>query len=228
MVIELKNVGKTYSAGKDEEVKALSGVDLKIEQGEFICIFGVSGSGKSTLLHLIGAMDTPTEGSVEYDGKNIAKLSDKEQARFRNENIGFLFQDYALIPYRSVEDNLKIPLYFSKFKASEFKEIINKKLEEVGMSQYLRRKVSSLSGGQKQKVALARALTCNPSVILCDEPTGALDSKSSEEILNLLLNIKKNGTTVIVVTHNMMFEDYSDRNIYIKDGQLSKKKSTRP
>lgn len=228
MVIELKNVGKTYSAGKDEEVKALSGVDLKIEQGEFICIFGVSGSGKSTLLHLIGAMDTPTEGSVEYDGKNIAKLSDKEQARFRNENIGFLFQDYALIPYRSVEDNLKIPLYFSKFKASEFKEITNKKLEEVGMSQYLRRKVSSLSGGQKQKVALARALTCNPSVILCDEPTGALDSKSSEEILNLLLNIKKNGTTVIVVTHNMMFEDYSDRNIYIKDGQLSKKKSTRP
>lgn len=221
MVIELKNVGKTYNVGKDEEVKALSGVDLKIEQGEFICIFGVSGSGKSTLLHLIGAMDTPTEGSVEYDGKNVAKLSDKEQACFRNENIGFLFQDYALIPYRSVEDNFMIPLYFSKFKACEFKEITNKKLEEVGMSQYLRRKVSSLSGGQKQKVALARALACNPSVILCDEPTGALDSKSSEEILNLLLNVKKNGTTLIVVTHNMMFEDYSDRNIYIKDGHIS-------
>ncbi len=221
MVIELKKVGKTYNAGRNEEVKALSNVNLRVEQGEFMCIFGVSGSGKTTLLHLMGAMDTPTEGSVTYDGQNIAELSDKEQAFFRNDNIGFLFQDYALIPYRTVEDNLKIPLYFSKKKPNEFKGIINKKLEEVGMSSYLKRRVSNLSGGQKQKVAMARALICNPSVILCDEPTGALDSKSSEEILNLLLKIKENGTTVIVVTHNMMFENYSDRNIYIKDGQIS-------
>ena len=189
MVIELKNVGKTYNAGKDEEVKALSNVDLKIGQGEFICIFGVSGSGKSTLLHLIGAMDTPTEGTITYDDVEIGKMKDNAQSRFRNDNIGFLFQDYALIPYRSVEDNLKIPLYFSKYKPNEFKDIINKRLEEVGMSKYLKRRVSNLSGGQKQKVALARALMCDPSVILCDEPTGALDSASSEEILKLLLKL---------------------------------------
>lgn len=221
MVIELKNVGKTYNAGKAEEIKALSDVDMKVEQGEFICVFGVSGSGKSTLLHLLGAMDTPTEGVVTYDDVNVGRMKDKEQSRLRNDKIGFLFQDYALIPYRSVEDNLKIPLYFSKYKPNEFNRIISKKLEEVGMSEYLKRRVNSLSGGQKQKVAIARALVCNPSVILCDEPTGALDSKSSEEILNLLLQINKNGTTVIVATHNMMFEDYSDRNIYIKDGHIS-------
>ena len=220
MVIELKNVGKTYNAGRDEEVKALSNVDLKIGQGEFICIFGVSGSGKSTLLHLIGAMDTPTEGTITYDDVEIGKMKDNAQSRFRNDNIGFLFQDYALIPYRSVEDNLKIPLYFSKYKANEFKDIINKRLEEVGMSKYLKRRVSNLSGGQKQKVALARALMCDPSVVLCDEPTGALDSASSEEILKLLLKVKEQGTTVIVVTHNMMFENYSDRNIHIKDGYI--------
>ena len=220
MVIELKNVGKTYNAGKDEEVKALSNVDLKIRQGEFICIFGVSGSGKSTLLHLIGAMDNPTEGTITYDDVEIGKMKDNAQSRFRNDNIGFLFQDYALIPYRSVEDNLKIPLYFSKYKPNEFKGIINKRLEEVGMSKYLKRRVSNLSGGQKQKVALARALMCDPSVILCDEPTGALDSASSEEILKLLLKVKEQGTTVIVVTHNMMFENYSDRNIHIKDGHI--------
>lgn len=221
MKIELNGVSRSYCNGSNAAVNALNKVNLTIEQGSFICIMGVSGSGKTTLLNLIGAIDVPTEGRITYDGIEISRLSDAKRSSFRNDNIGFLFQDYALIGYRSVEDNLKIPLYFSEHRLREFDEIITDRLRLLGMLDYRRRKVNTLSGGQKQKVALARALVCNPSVILCDEPTGALDSASTKEIIEILLRLKDKGITIVVVSHDPVFTQYSDRNLFIKDGVVS-------
>lgn len=222
MIIELKNVSKTYHVGKKEKIKALNDVSLKIEQGLFACVLGVSGSGKSTLLHIMGAIEEPSNGSVTYDGIDISKYNDKKRSKFRNKNIGFLFQDYALIPYKSVEDNLRVPLYFSDYKLRDFDSIINEKLGEIGLLEYRKRRINSLSGGQKQKVALARALVCNPSVILCDEPTGALDTCSTKEIVDLLHRINERGTTIVVVTHNPLFAENTDLNIQIEDGYVRK------
>lgn len=222
MIIELKNVSKTYHVGKKEKIKALNDVSLKIEQGLFACVLGVSGSGKSTLLHIMGAIEEPSNGSVTYDGIDISKYNDKKRSKFRNKNIGFLFQDYALIPYKSVEDNLRVPLYFSDYKLKDFDSIINEKLGEIGLLEYRKRRINSLSGGQKQKVALARALVCNPSVILCDEPTGALDTCSTKEIVDLLHRINERGTTIVVVTHNPLFAENTDLNIQIEDGYVRK------
>ncbi len=221
MKIELNGVSRSYRNGSNAAVNALNKVNLTIEQGSFICIMGVSGSGKTTLLNLIGAIDVPTEGRITYDGIDISRLSDAKRSSFRNENIGFLFQDYALIEYRSVEDNLKLPLYFSEHRPGEFDKIVTDRLRMLDMSDFRKRKVNTLSGGQKQKVALARALVCNPSVILCDEPTGALDSASTKEIIELLLRLKDKGITIVVVSHDPVFTQYSDRNLLIKDGVVS-------
>jgi len=218
MKIELNGVSRSYRNGSNAAVNALNKVNLTIEQGSFICIMGVSGSGKTTLLNLIGAIDVPTEGRITYDGIDISRLSDAKRSSFRNENIGFLFQDYALIEYRSVEDNLKLPLYFSEHRPGEFDKIVTDRLRMLDMSDFRKRKVNTLSGGQKQKVALARALACNPSVILCDEPTGALDSASTKEIIEILLGLKDKGITVVVVSHDPIFTEYADRNLFIKDG----------
>lgn len=221
MNIEFKNVYKEYTTDLVTSVKALNDVNVLIEQGTFVCVLGVSGSGKTTLLHLMGAIDIPSAGIITYDGQDLSKLSDQKRSEFRNKNIGFLFQDYALVPYKSVEDNLRIPLYFSDFRQKEFDRIIDEKLKMVGMSDYKKRKARSLSGGQKQKVALARALICEPQIILCDEPTGALDSASTDEVLRILLDIKSKGTTLVVATHNPIFAKYSDRILNIKDGSIS-------
>ncbi len=218
MKIELNGVSRSYRNGSNAAVNALNKVNLTIEQGSFICIMGVSGSGKTTLLNLIGAIDVPTEGRITYDGIEISRLSDAKRSSFRNKNIGFLFQDYALIEYRSVEDNLKLPLYFSEHRPGEFDKIVTDRLRMLDMSDFRKRKVNTLSGGQKQKVALARALACNPSVILCDEPTGALDSASTKEIIEILLGLKDKGITVVVVSHDPIFTEYADRNLFIKDG----------
>ena len=218
MKIELNGVSRSYHNGSNAAVNALNKVNLTIEQGSFICIMGVSGSGKTTLLNLIGAIDVPTEGRITYDGIDISRLSDAKRSSFRNKNIGFLFQDYALIEYRSVEDNLKLPLYFSEHRPGEFDKIVTDRLRMLDMSDFRKRKVNTLSGGQKQKVALARALACNPSVILCDEPTGALDSASTKEIIEILLGLKDKGITVVVVSHDPIFTEYADRNLFIKDG----------
>lgn len=219
MKIVLKDLSKTYEVEKNK-VDALNGVNLTINQGDFIAVCGVSGSGKSTLLNLLGGMDKPTSGEILCDDLDITKQKDKELSEFRNKNIGFVFQDYALIPYRSVYENLEVPLMFSRIPRKEYKAIINKTIEQVGLADLLKRKVSTLSGGQKQRVAIARALVCDPMMILADEPTGALDSKSKQEVIDLLIKVNEMGKTIIVVTHDNDVAQSAKRIINIKDGKI--------
>lgn len=220
MNIELEKVSKVYRTGKDIEVKALDSVDLKIDQGDYLAVCGVSGSGKSTLLHLIGCLDLPTEGKVLLDGKNTAEMKDAERAAIRNSKIGFVFQDYALIPYRTVYENLIIPAYFSNVRRKQFGPMVDKVLDVVGMKDYLKRRVDTLSGGQKQRVAIARALMLDPDIILADEPSGALDSKNKTELIELFKTINESGKTIIVVTHDFEMAEAAQKIITIKDGTL--------
>ncbi|MCR4670769.1 MAG: ABC transporter ATP-binding protein [Saccharofermentans sp.] len=220
MNIELEKVSKVYRTGKDIEVKALDSVDLKIDQGDYLAVCGVSGSGKSTLLHLIGCLDLPTEGKVLLDGKNTAEMKDAERAAIRNSKIGFVFQDYALIPYRTVYENLIIPAYFSNVRRKQFGPMVDKVLDVVGMKDYLKRRVDTLSGGQKQRVAIARALMLDPDIILADEPSGALDSKNKTELIEFFKTINESGKTIIVVTHDFEMAEAAQKIITIKDGTL--------
>lgn len=219
MEINIKNASKTYVAGKNN-VNALNGVNLTINQGDYIAICGVSGSGKSTLLNIIGGLDKVDSGSVLYDEIDSTAMSDREKAEFRNKNIGFVFQDYALIPYRNVYENVEIPLLLSKIPAKEYKQRINTVVELIGIKDLLKRKVNALSGGQKQRVAIARALVCDPTVILADEPTGALDTDSKKGVIELLKKVNELGKTVIVVTHDADVAASAKRRMRIVDGMI--------
>lgn len=220
MVIEINDISKTFIIDKANPVKAVKGVSLRISQGEFVGIIGVSGSGKSTLLHMIGTLVKPSSGSIKYDDQDISTMTDKQIAEFRNRNIGFVFQDYALLSYKTVEENLEIPLLLSDANRKERKRVIEERLKSVNMTDYKRRRVRTLSGGQKQKVAIARSLIMDPSFILADEPTGALDQCSKKEIIELLKLINKRGKTVIVVTHDPQVVEECSRVIRMKDGEL--------
>ena len=218
-LVELSNIGKHYSNG-DTEIRALDGVDLSIEKGEFLSILGPSGSGKSTLMNMLGCLDKPTEGEYQLDGKNVAALSANELAGIRNQKIGFVFQSFNLLEYASALDNVALPLVYSGIKAKERRKRAAALLEQVGLGDRLDHKPNQLSGGQKQRVAIARALVNDPQIILADEPTGALDSKSGAEIEALFNQLHAEGRTLIIVTHDNSLAERTKRIVTIKDGKV--------
>ncbi|MFS1962275.1 ABC transporter ATP-binding protein [Vibrio lentus] len=218
-LVELSNIGKHYSNG-DTEIRALDGVDLSIEKGEFLSILGPSGSGKSTLMNMLGCLDKPTEGEYQLDGKNVAALSANDLAAIRNQKIGFVFQSFNLLEYVSALDNVALPLVYSGIKAKERRKRAAALLEQVGLGDRLDHKPNQLSGGQKQRVAIARALVNDPQIILADEPTGALDSKSGAEIEALFNQLHAEGRTLIIVTHDNSLAERTKRIVTIKDGKV--------
>ncbi len=218
-ILELRDVCKIYKIGT-EELYAVNHVNLSISQGEFISIVGPSGSGKSTLMHLIGILDTPSRGEIVLEGKNVARLKEKELAKIRNKKIGFIFQAFNLLRRTSSLSNVELPLVYSGMKASLRKQIAKQKLNDVGLSDKMNNWPNQLSGGQQQRVAIARALVNNPAIILADEPTGNLDSRSGSEILKTLEELHEKGHTIIIVTHDEDIARQADRIIQIKDGQV--------
>lgn len=226
-LISLSKVKKSYKLGEDVLVEALRGVDLQIKKGEFVAIVGPSGSGKSTLMHMIGILDKPTSGTVELDGKDIGKLKEEELAVIRNKYIGFVFQAFNLLTKTSAIDNVELPLIYS----GDSKIVRHKKAEEelikVGLGQRLDHTPSQLSGGQQQRVAIARALVTKPSLILADEPTGNLDSKSGEEILDLLKSLNRAGNTIVLVTHDMDIAQNAKRVVEIRDGVITRDRKSK-
>ena len=218
-VIELENVQKIYSMG-DEKVYALKGISFSVEQGEFISIMGPSGSGKSTCMNMIGCLDTPTSGIVRIDGMETLKMKEKALAELRNRTIGFVFQQYHLIPSMTVLENVMLPLKYKRLEYSKRKSLAEIALEKVGLIEREKHRPNELSGGQKQRVAIARAIITEPKIILADEPTGALDTKNGEQVMTLFREINKSGTTVIIVTHDARIGNSTERCIKILDGLL--------
>lgn len=217
--ILIKNLKKYYNTGKPTEIKVLNNINLSINKGDLCSIVGASGSGKSTLLYILGCLDKQTSGEYYLDGKNISKLSDKDLSILRNKYFGFILQDFGLIEEDTVYENIYVPMLFApKDKNTESK--INDLLTKLEILELKNKKVKKLSGGQRQRVAIARALINEPNIILADEPTGALDSKNSEIILNLLLDLNKQGKTVIIVTHNLEIAKKTKRCFSIKDGVI--------
>ena len=220
-MIELNGVSKIYKDG-GTVFYALKNIDLKITDSEFVSICGRSGSGKTTLLNIIGTLDKYNSGTYYLDGNDIGKMCDREKSHLRNEKIGFVLQDFALIDYQTVLYNVMLPLLYSKIPFSKTRRKAEKMLNEVGLEKQIRKRVSQLSGGQKQRVAIARALVNDPSVILADEPTGQLDRATSVEIMQLLKEINSQGRTLIIVTHDEKVAALADRIITISDGKIVK------
>ena len=217
--IELKSVSKVYKTKGADDVVALDELTLEVRRGEFVAVCGVSGSGKSTLLHIIGCLDKPTSGIVIVSGTDVSGLNDVELAKIRSERIGIVLQDFALIPYRTAYDNVMVPLYFSKNRKNAKKRIMES-LEKTGVADLAKREIKKMSGGQKQRVAIARALVNYPDIILADEPTGQLDSKTKKEIAELFKTINSEGVTIVVVTHDDELAKAADRIVRISDGRL--------
>jgi putative ABC transport system ATP-binding protein len=218
-VIELKNISKIYKTGGEDTV-ALDKINLEIGQGEFVAIMGPSGSGKSTLMHILGLLDVPTSGEYSLDGQNVSKLKKNAQAEIRNEKIGFVFQQFNLLPRTKVIDNILLPTIYGKSAGA--KERAKKIIKQVGLENRVSHKSNQLSGGQIQRVAVARALIMEPSLILADEPTGNLDSKNSREIMELLADINKSGATIVVITHDPDIAKFAKRMVELKDGKIIK------
>ncbi len=218
-VVELREVYKIYTLGL-QKVFALNGVSLEVKEGEFISIMGPSGSGKSTLLNMIGCLDRPTKGKVLIKGTDTSELNDDELTRLRRDTIGFIFQQYNLIPTLSALENVELPMIFKGLSREERERRARELLEKVGLERELDRKPNELSGGQQQRVAIARALANNPSILLCDEPTGNLDTKSGEVIMEILTNLNKECVTVIVVTHDPAVSEFAERLVRIRDGKI--------
>lgn len=215
----MENVTKVYEMG-ESEVQALRGISFTIEQGEFVSIMGPSGSGKSTCMNMIGCLDRPTSGIVEIDGKETLKMTENELASLRNKTIGFVFQQYHLLSTMTVLENVMLPLRYQKVEKSKRVEKAKKMLELVEMSDRINHRPNELSGGQKQRVAIARAMVTEPQIVLADEPTGALDSKTGEQVLKLFREINANGTTIVIVTHDQKIGGSADRCIKIFDGKI--------
>jgi len=218
-LISLKGIKRHYQVG-DEKVKALDGVDLTINYNEYISIMGPSGSGKSTLMNMIGCLDTPTEGVYEFEGELVHAMDDNQLASIRNRKIGFVFQTFNLLPKATALRNVEVPLIYANISRSERVEKAEKALNAVGLNDRMHHKPNELSGGQRQRVAIARALVNNPSILLADEPTGNLDSKSGVEIMKILDNLHNEGNTIILVTHEEYIADHADRTINLFDGKI--------
>ena len=218
-LIELKDVYKIYQMG-EETVHALDGVSLTIDQGEFVAIVGSSGSGKSTAMNIIGCLDVPTSGTYHPGGIDVSTMDDDQQAEIRNKMLGFIFQQYNLIPKLNVLENVELPLLYAGVDASERKERAMASLQRVGLADKCRNLPSQLSGGQQQRVSIARALAGSPSVILADEPTGALDSRTGREVLGFLKKLNREGDTVVLITHDNSIAVKADRIVRLQDGKI--------
>ena len=216
-MIKMKNITKSYEMGT-QAVHALRGVDLQIDEGEFVAIMGPSGSGKSTLMNLIGCLDVPTGGTYTLNGKDVSSLSDNEQARIRNQRIGFVFQQFNLLPRTSALKQVALPLMYAGIGRWQRNQQAQEALESVGLGDRLDHRPDELSGGQQQRVAIARALAVKPNIILADEPTGALDTQTGEEILDLFAKLNAQGITVITITHDPEVAERAQRTIWIRDG----------
>lgn len=218
-LVEFKDIYKIYKMG-DEEVHALDGVSFKIYQGEFVAIVGQSGSGKTTCMNIIGCLDTPTKGEYMLNGKNIGKYSGSELAEVRNKTLGFIFQQYNLLPKLNVLNNVSLPLLYAGKSKKEQKDRAMAALEKVGLADKAKNKPSQLSGGQQQRVSIARALAGEPSVILADEPTGALDSKTGRDVMEFLKQLHREGNTIILITHDNSIAAQTERIMRITDGRI--------
>jgi putative ABC transport system ATP-binding protein len=221
MLIRTHNLWKTYKMGSTQ-LHALQGVDLEVEKGEFLAIMGPSGSGKSTLMNLIGCLDTPSKGEYELNGKQVAKMNDDELAIIRNKEIGFIFQTFNLLPRATALHNVELPLIYNGTDARTRRKMAEEALALVDLSDRMAHKPNELSGGQRQRVAIARALVNKPSIILADEPTGNLDSKTGDEIMGLIARLHLEGNTIIMVTHERDIALHANRVIYIRDGVIER------
>ena len=219
-ILEAKGIGKIYNQGKSNEVKALHQVDVDITEGEWISIMGKSGSGKSTLLHIMGLVDKYTSGSLVFDGQCVDHLGQNKVADIRMKKVGFVLQDFGLIWNMNVFDNIATPLYLAKTKKGRIKELVNTVAGELEIQDLLKKKAKTLSGGQCQRVAIARAIINEPKVVFADEPTGALDKENANNIMDIFSQIKENGTTIVMVTHDKEISKRADREILISDGRL--------
>ena len=219
-LIDLKNVSKSYRNG-DQELQVLKNVHLEVEEGEFVAIMGPSGSGKSTLMNIIGMLDRPTSGEYYLEGEEVAKLSEKKLAKVRNQQIGFVFQQFFLLSKLNALQNVELPLIYAGVSQSKRKALAEQYLKKVELEKRMHHLPSELSGGQKQRVAIARALVNHPSIILADEPKGALDTKTGEQIMELLTELNREGKTIIMVTHEPEIAAFAKRQIVIRDGVIS-------
>ena len=219
-LIELRNVYKIYSEGLESEVRALDGVSLEVERGEFVAVVGQSGSGKSTMMNVLGCLDIPTRGTYRLDGVDVRELSDKELSRIRNKQIGFIFQQYNLIQNLTVLENVELPLIYQGIDPIDRRELAMEALGRVGLADRAQHKPTQMSGGQQQRVAIARAISTRPPIIMADEPTGALDSRTGHEVLGFLQQLNKEGSTVILITHDNGIAATARRIVRIADGKI--------
>jgi len=220
-VINIKNISKTYVMGT-EAVHALHDVTIQIDRGEYVAIMGPSGSGKSTLMNILGCLDTPSTGLYEFNGVNVSEMNDNELAKIRNKEIGFVFQTFNLIPRSDALHNVELPLIYGGINANERKRLAAESLQHVNLGDRMHHRPNELSGGQRQRVAIARALVTKPSIILADEPTGNLDTKTGDEIMLLLEELHHNGNTIILVTHEEYIAEHANRIIRIRDGAVER------
>ena len=220
MLIEIKNIYKIYNEGKESEVRALDGVTLSIDRGEFVAIIGASGSGKSTLMNILGCLDVPTYGDYILNGTDVTDRTDRQLAHIRNKEIGFIFQGYNLIPALTAYENVELPLIYQGISVFQRKERVMAALERVGMADRFGHRPSEMSGGQQQRVAIARAIATHPPVIMADEPTGALDSKTGRHVLEILHTLHEEGSTVILITHDNGIAATAERIVRLSDGHI--------
>ena len=220
-IIKIENLNKTYDTGAIQ-VHALRGINLTIHEGEYVAIMGQSGSGKSTLMNILGCLDRPTKGSYQLDGEEVATLDDARLAFTRNQKIGFVFQSFNLLPRLSALDNVILPMIYGNVYKNERKQRAQRMLEAVGLGDRIHHMPAEMSGGQRQRVAIARSLINDPSIIMADEPTGNLDSKSTKEVMEIFSNLYQSGKTVILVTHELGVANYAERHVILSDGHISK------
>ena len=220
MLIEIKNIYKIYNEGKESEVRALDGVTLSIDRGEFVAIIGASGSGKSTLMNILGCLDVPTYGDYILNGTDVTDRIDRQLAHIRNKEIGFIFQGYNLIPALTAYENVELPLIYQGISVFQRKERVMTALERVGMADRFGHRPSEMSGGQQQRVAIARAIATHPPIIMADEPTGALDSKTGKHVLEILHSLHEGGSTIILITHDNGIAATAHRIVRISDGHI--------
>ena len=220
MLIDVKNLYKIYNEGEESEVRALNGVSLDIDRGEFVAIIGASGSGKSTLMNILGCLDIPTYGDYHLDGTDITELSDRQLAHIRNKQIGFIFQGFNLIPGLNAYENVELPLIYQGISIFKREDLVEEALERVGLADRAKHKPTEMSGGQQQRGAIARAIATHPPIIMADEPTGALDSRTGKHVLEILHRLHSEGSTIILITHDNGIAATAERVIRISDGEI--------